>query len=238
MHFNRDMSKDSANTPDRFLFHLESVFFISLHDAREIISNFHQEMRHGLAGGGSSLKMIPSFVGRPKGTEKGRFLALDLGGTNIRVLAVELDGNGNTAIAAVSKFVVPQEVMCGTGEKLFDFIADCIQLFFKENNICTQQAYDLAFTFSFPVEQSSIASGKLIGWTKGFTASGVEGKDVVALLSEALKRKESEFIHVAALANDTVGTLVDKSYTDPSCDMGVILGTGTNACYPEKIAHI
>jgi hexokinase len=238
MHFNRDMNKNSANTPDRFLYHLESVFFISLQDAQEIIGNFHQEMRHGLAGVKSSLKMIPSFVGRPKGTEKGRFLALDLGGTNIRVLAVALDGNGNAEISAVSKFVVPQEMMCGTGDKLFDFISDCSQLFFKENNICTQQAYDLAFTFSFPVEQSSIASGKLIGWTKGFTASGVEGEDVVALLSEALKRKETGFIHVAALANDTVGTLVDKSYTDPSCDMGVILGTGTNACYPEKIAHI
>lgn len=232
------MSKDSANTLDRFLSHLESVFFISLRDAQEIISNFHQEMRYGLAGGKSSLKMIPSFVGRPKGTEKGKFLALDLGGTNIRVLAVELDGDGNAALAAVSKFVIPQEMMSGTGDNFFDYIADCIQLFFTENNIGIQQGYDLAFTFSFPVEQSSVASGKLIGWTKGFNATGVEGEDVVALLSEALKRKEIGFIHVAALANDTVGTLVAKSYADPSCDMGVILGTGTNACYPEKIAHI
>jgi len=232
------MSKKSENALDRFLSHLESVFFVSLHDAQEIISHFHREMRYGLAGEKSSLKMIPSFVGRPKGTEKGRFLALDLGGTNIRILAVELDGKGNAAIAEVSKFVIPQEIMCGAGEKLFDYIADCIQLFFKENNIGAQQAYDLAFTFSFPVEQSSIASGKLIGWTKGFTAAGVEGKDVVALLSGALKRREIGFVQVAALVNDTVGTLVDKSYADPSCDMGVILGTGTNACYPEKIAHI
>ncbi|MCK9195743.1 MAG: hypothetical protein M0P16_02045 [Syntrophales bacterium] len=232
------MNKDSANMLDHFLSHLESVFSISLRDAQEIIRNFHQEMRYGLAGGKSSLKMIPSFVGRPKGAEKGKFLALDLGGTNIRVLAVELDGNGNAALAAVSKFAIPQDVMSGTDGKLFDFIADCIKLFFKENNIGTQQAYDLAFTFSFPVEQSSIASGKLIGWTKGFTAGGVEGEDVVALLSEALRRKGTGFIHVAALANDTVGTLVAKSYADPSCDMGVILGTGTNACYPEKIAHI
>ncbi len=232
------MNKDSANTPDRFLSHLESVFSVSLDDAQKIITNFHQEMRYGLAGGKSSLKMIPSFVGRPKGTEKGRFFALDLGGTNFRVLAVGLDGNGNAAPAAVSKFVIPQEIMCGTGDNLFDFIADCIKLFFKENNIGIQHGYDLAFTFSFPVEQSSIAAGKLIGWTKGFTAAGVEGKDVVALLSEALKRKEIGFIHVAALVNDTVGTLVAKSYADPSCDMGVILGTGTNACYPEKIARI
>jgi hexokinase len=60
----------------------------------------------------------------------------------------------------------------------------------------------------------------------------------VALLAEALQRKELGFIHVAALANDTVGTLMTKSYADPACDMGVIIGTGTNACYPEKIARI
>ena len=223
---------------DRFLSHLESVFFISLHDAQQIISNFHQEMRYGLAGEKSSLKMIPSFVSRPKGTEKGRFLALDLGGTNIRVLAVELDGNGNAALTAVSIFAIPSEMMSGAGVILFDFITDCILSFFKENDIGTRQMYDLAFTFSFPVEQSSIASGKLMGWTKGFTAGGVEGEDVVVLLSEALKRKGAGLIHVAALSNDTVGTLMAKSYADPSCDMGVILGTGTNACYPEKIAHI
>ncbi len=223
---------------DRFLSHLESVFFIGLHDAEEIISNFHKEMSHGLAGEKSSLKMIPSFVCRPKGTEKGKFLALDLGGTNIRVLAVELDGNRNAVLTAANKSVIPQEMMAGTWDNLFDFIADCVLLFFKENDIGIHQGYSLTFTFSFPVAQSSIASGKLIGWTKGFTAAGVEGEDVVALLSEALKRKGASFIHVAALANDTVGTLMAKSYADPSCDMGVILGTGTNACYPEKIAHI
>lgn len=57
--------------------------------------------------------MIPSLVGRPKGTEKGNFLALDLGGTNIRVMAVALDGNRNATLAAVSRFVIPREAMGG-----------------------------------------------------------------------------------------------------------------------------
>jgi hexokinase len=223
---------------DRFLSQLESVFSVTLQDARVIIRHFHQEMRYGLAGEESSLKMLPSFVGRPKGTEKGQFLALDLGGTNFRVMAVALDGKGHAAIAAVSKFTIPGALMQGDCVGLFDFIADGIQAFFRENRISRQLAYNLAFTFSYPVEQSSITSGKLIEWTKGFTASGVVGRDVVALLSEALKRRELGFIHTAALANDTVGTLVAGSYADPSCDMGVILGTGTNACYPEKAARI
>jgi hexokinase len=70
-------------------------------------------------------------------------------------------------------------------------------------------------------------------WTKGFSASGVVGKDVVCLLDQALKRAEIEGVTIEALANDTVGTLMTKSYQKPDCDLGVILGTGTNACYPE-----
>ncbi|MBU4370980.1 MAG: hypothetical protein KKH02_06015 [Proteobacteria bacterium] len=232
------MSKDGTNALERFLSDLESLFSVTPQEVREIMFHFHEEMRRGLAGGKSSLKMIPSFVGRPKGTEKGDFLALDLGGTNVRVLAVALDGNGNATLAAVSRFVIPSETIGGAGDKLFDFIVDCIQSFLKEHHAGMPQAYDLAFTFSFPVVQRSVSSGELICWTKGFTASGVEGKDVVALLAEALQRKGMKSIHVAALANDTVGTLVAKSYADPSCDVGVIIGTGTNACYPEKVARI
>jgi hexokinase len=232
------MIDDHTGNIDSFLSRLESTFSVSIHDAKEIIDNFHQEMSSGLAGMESSLKMIPSFIGRPTGKEKGKYHVLDLGGTNIRVLAVELDGRGSAAITAVRRFVVPQVKMCRTGQVLFDFIVDCIRQFFEMHFTGRQQSCDLAFTFSFPVDQLSVASGKLIGWTKGFTASEVAGRDVVALLSEALERKEMGFIHVAALANDTVGTLVAKSYADPSCDMGVILGTGTNACYPERAARI
>lgn len=39
--------------------------------------------------------MIPTWVmGFPDGMEKGRYLALDLGGTNLRVCEIDLEGNG------------------------------------------------------------------------------------------------------------------------------------------------
>jgi len=34
---------------------------------------------------------------------------------------------------------------------------------------------ELGFTFSFPVKQTSIDSGILINWTKGFAVSGTVG---------------------------------------------------------------
>jgi len=232
------MIKSSPVAYEEFVSYLEKFFTISLNDIKVIITDFHAEMQKGLSGYESSLKMIPSFVDRPKGNEKGRFIALDLGGTNFRVLAVELDGKGNSRVLAVSKFAIQKKDMQGTGVQLFDFITDCIDSFLTENNIDRKNLYDLAFTFSFPVEQTNIAAGKLIVWTKGFTAKGVEGEDIIILLNEALRRKNISCIKVAALVNDTVGTLVAKSYTDPTCDLGVIMGTGTNACYREKLSNI
>ena len=203
-----------------------------------MISQFHAEMEKGLSGHESSLKMIPSLIDRPKGDEKGEFFALDLGGTNFRVLLGKLDGKRNAVVFAVSKFTIPKKDMQGTGVQLFDFIADGIDAFLTENRIDRSKVYDLAFTFSFPVEQTSLAAGKLIVWTKGFTAKGVQGRDVVELLNQALDRKLISCINVTALANDTVGTLVARSYADSTCDMGVIMGTGTNACYREKLSNI
>jgi len=74
-------------------------------------------------------------------------------------------------------------------------------------------------------------------WTKGFDCKDTINKDVVALLNEALARKNVK-VHVTALVNDTVGTLMSHAYNDPGTYVGVILGTGTNAAYVEKVSAI
>lgn len=44
--------------------------------------------------------------------------------------------------------------------------------------------------------------------------------------------------HVAVLLNDAVGTFAGGRYEDEDVMIGVILGTGTNACYLEKRANV
>jgi len=233
------MATIDSHEQDRFLVRLQESFALTPQDARTIMDGFHQEMGNGLSGKSSSLRMIPSFATRPKGTEKGKFLALDLGGTHMRVLMVGLDGNRNAKIDSVSKFVIPADRMQGSGLELFDFIAGCIQSFFQNHQISARETYDLAFTFSFPVEQTAVASGKLIEWTKGFHATGCGGQRRGGPFVRSDGSQAHGSISVCpALLNDTVGTLVAGAYSDPSCHMGVILGTGTNACYPEKIGNI
>ncbi len=129
-------------------------------------------------------------------------------------------------------------MISGTGVELFDFIAQSIQQFLVDHTINRKKKITLGFTFSFPINQIDINSGILINWTKGFSASDVVGKDVVGMLSEALHRSKINNVDIVALANDTVGTLIAKAYDTHDCDVGVIFGTGTNACYRESTAAI
>jgi len=213
-------------------------FTLPVEGMQSIVKRFHSEMENGLAGKPGSLKMLPAHVDVTTGKETGRYLALDLGGTNFRVLQLELKGDSRMSEPAVRKFELTEDLIKGTGEQLFNFIAGCIAAFLNEQGILASQQNNLGFTFSFPINQTAIAQGSLVVWTKDFTASGVEGQDVVRLLKEALSRKAITNVAVDALCNDTVGTLQARAYEDPTCDVGVILGTGTNGCYREDLANI
>lgn len=78
--------------------------------------------------------------------------------------------------------------MLGTGKQLFDHIAQCLALFVKDLNL-QDQVLPLGFTFSFPLTQEGLTKGYLVRWTKGFNCSDVVDHDVVALLEEAIARR-------------------------------------------------
>ncbi|WVZ14298.1 hypothetical protein V8G54_011864 [Vigna mungo] len=64
---------------------------------------------------------------------------------------------------------IPQDLMSATSEELFDFIASGLAKFVSKED---GRKREIGFTFSFPVKQTSIDSGILIKWTKGFAVSG------------------------------------------------------------------
>ncbi|KAF7141975.1 hypothetical protein RHSIM_Rhsim06G0021800 [Rhododendron simsii] len=211
---------------------------------RRVADAMAADMRAGLAAdGGSDLPMILSFVDNlPTRNEKGLFYALDLGGTNFRVLRVQLGGKDERVVATEFEQVsIPKELMFGTSEELFDFIASGLAKFAEKEGAKYHLPHgtkkEIGFTFSFPIRQTSINSGILIKWTKGFAVSGTAGKDVVACLNEAMERQGVD-MRVSALVNDTVGTLAGARYWDDDVMVAVILGTGTNACYVECVDAI
>ncbi|KAF4790763.1 hexokinase-3 isoform X1 [Turdus rufiventris] len=208
-------------------------------DLEKVQALMREEMERGLGketNPTASVRMLPTYVCRtPDGTERGDFLALDLGGTNFRVLVVRVTEEGISMASEI--YVIPASIMQGTGEALFDHIIDCVIDFQMKQNLVTHML-PLGFTFSFPCEQVGLDKALLLTWTKGFSASGCVGQDVVQLLREAAKRKQHLGMHVVALVNDTVGTMMACGYDDPKCEIGLIVGTGTNACYMEEMRNV
>ncbi|NXR88159.1 HXK3 protein, partial [Hypocryptadius cinnamomeus] len=212
---------------------------LSRDDLVKVQALMREEMERGLGketNASASVRMLPTYVNHtPDGTEQGDFLALDLGGTNFRVLVVRITEDGITMASEI--YVIPVGIMQGTGEELFDHIIDCIIDFQTKQNLVTQML-PLGFTFSFPCQQVGLDKALLLTWTKGFSASGCVGQDVVQLLRDAAKRKRHLGMQVVALVNDTVGTMMACGYDDPKCEIGLIVGTGTNACYMEEMKNV
>ncbi|CAN6695015.1 unnamed protein product [Malus baccata var. baccata] len=206
---------------------------------RQVVDAMAVEMHAGLASdGGSKLKMLLTFVDKlPDGSEKGTYYALDLGGTNFRVLRVKLGGTRSSTLEHdVHQQDIPQNLMTGTSEVLFDFIASSVKEFVERETDDSKLSLDrreLGFMFSFPVKQTSVSSGTLLKWTKGFAIEDMIGKEVAGCLEKAMTKKGLN-MSVAALVNDSVGTLSLGHYHDADTVAAVIIGTGTNACYLER----
>lgn len=146
----------------------------------------------GLTDQGGDIAMNITWVTRfPTGHEQGRYLTLDMGGTNLRVCEIILSPQPGEYEALQRKYKLPGHLRSAPGDDLWDFAADCVGSFLHEHHQGGQceEKLPLAFTFSYPVEQTSIKSGKLQHWTKDFSSPGVEGHDVVLQLEEALERK-------------------------------------------------
>lgn len=68
--------------------------------------------------------------------------------------------------------------------------------------------------------------------------AGVEGNDVVECLKKAIDRRGDIRVDVAAILNDTTGCLMSCAWKNPKCRIGLIIGTGTNACYLEDLNNV
>uniref|UniRef100_A0AAQ5Z6X5 Hexokinase-2 n=1 Tax=Amphiprion ocellaris TaxID=80972 RepID=A0AAQ5Z6X5_AMPOC len=223
---------------DTFLHH----FQLSDETLMDVSLRFRREMDKGLCrdtNPTAAVKMLPTFVrSTPDGTEQGEFLALDLGGANFRVLLVKVMADGERKVEMENQiYAIPEHLMRASGSEFFDHIADCLANFMEKMGI-KDKKLPLGFTFSFPCQQTKLDESILLSWTKGFRSSGVEGKDVVSLLRKSIKKRGDFDIDIVAVINDTVGTMMTCGYDDHLCEIGLIVGTGTNACYMEQMRNL
>ncbi|KAF8351971.1 hexokinase [Amanita rubescens] len=221
---------------------LESIFTLTPQRMRMIVEAFKEALETGLEQPGQVVPMLPTYVfGWPTGKEMGEFLAIDLGGTNLRVCLVNIQGEGKFEITQ-SKYRLTEEQKQEEGQKLFDFCAECLKVFIdtnfaEESALKPGQVLPLGFTFSYPCSQERIDHGNLIRWTKGFGAPNTEGHDVAQMLRDSIAKLNLP-VELTALINDTTGTLIASHYVNPKTKIAVIFGTGCNAAYMEHIKEI
>ena len=130
-------------------------------------------------------------LGWPDGHERGEFLTVDLGGTNLRVCWIVLKERQGETDVTQEEYAIPDELKTGERDDLFDFIADSLGAFVREHELggSEDKPLQLGFTFSYPCHQDYIDHGKLVTWTKGLEIKGVEGNDAAELLRKAMAKK-------------------------------------------------
>ena len=220
-------------------FHYDSLEPAAL--VREILV----DMERGLAGLSSSLPMIPSYIMPVSRVQAGKtVLALDAGGTNLRVSRVRFDDDGKAIAEGTQKYPMPGTQGRVGADRFFDMIAEAALPVLGD----ASGIGGIGFTFSYHMDIQPNADGILLAFSKEVDAPDVIGKAVGAGLREALARKGCVYDGPIVLLNDTAATLLSGLATIPAGGIhgaaqnatvlggpvvGFILGTGFNTAYPE-----
>lgn len=186
----------------------------------------------------SPVCMLPSFNHTlPTGKESGTYLAMDLGGSTFRVALVELSGGGKMRIVRMVSSIIDETVKLLEGKAFFAWMAEKIEEMLsrgEEKYGMDSMPLPIGLSWSFPIDQTSIRSGRVIAMGKGFRCSnGTVGDDLSELITEACRERNLN-VRIDAIVNDSSSTLLSRAYEDSSTRVSLILGTGTNAAihYP------
>lgn len=214
---------------------IQEQFRIDTGTVSEIADAFSLEMQRVSKGHSSSLHMLPSFLSPPSGMEKGRYIAIDFGGSNIRVMEVMLLGQGKyQVIDQVSKPLRDPEgrydltTASATGDELFGFVGALAAQLVRDKS-----PFRPGLTFSYPMDQESLCKARLLRWTKEIKAQNTIGKDIGQMLCSGLRRHGLQVTEPVPILNDTVATFLTGCYQETAVCAGSICGTGHNTCYLE-----
>ncbi|KAM9874801.1 hexokinase [Verticillium dahliae] len=231
--------------------HLEEILVVRASKLK-ITYHFVSELEKGLSVEGGSIPMNPTWVmSFPDGYETGTYLALDMGGTNLRVCEIILTDKKSEFDITQSKYRMPEELKTGVSEELWEYIADCLQQFIDTHHpdLPKDQKLPLGFTFSYPATElhrrghpAAVDQGLRHRWCRG-----QERRPPARRCSQEqgeLSCWAGVPIKLLALINDTTGIMIASAYTDTKMKIGCIIGTGCNAAYMEdcgsipKLAHM
>ncbi|KAK9476122.1 hypothetical protein V1514DRAFT_286036 [Lipomyces japonicus] len=179
--------------------------------------------------------MVPSYIfSYPKGTESGTYFAIDIGGSTLKLGVTRFSSNGPRKLLYATSLPLDDSVKNLDGQSFFRWVASQLQSvqlkaesyrWIEEGSVVC-----LGVTWSFPLQQTSASSAKILRMGKGFSSlcDDIIGWDLADSLISACADLQVP-IKVIAIVNDSVATILSHLHTDPECQVGAIVGTGVNA---------
>ncbi|CUM63943.1 uncharacterized protein PRCAT00001531001 [Priceomyces carsonii] len=195
----------------------------------------------------SRMSMLPNHNILPTGREHGNYLAIDLGGSTLRVALIMIDpslaceNNFNRIHTLVEKKwlvdnnfkVMDYDFIRWIGAKVSETLNSQTLLAPRNNTI------NVGVTWSFPLEMVSHNSGKIVHVSKGYEVSPeIFQKDLKMLLETVLANDFDISIDVKAIINDSLAVYAAGTFYDSYTKLAIVLGTGLNLCYSLPTAEI
>lgn len=195
---------------------------------------------------------ISMSILRPVGRQStGRFLAIDIGGSNLRVGFVELlpDGHDHRLNRLLEQsWPIQDHLKNENSERLFGWVGEHIAQVVREGcetfGLSPEEELPMGVTFSFPMKQTSLSEASLMAMGKGFAiTSDLDLGGHLFRGYEQHRTADLPPIKITAITNDSVATLVSFVYQYPAAPnqkaaMGLIVGTGCNATIPLKLSTL
>ncbi|KAK2003509.1 hexokinase [Colletotrichum falcatum] len=235
-------SSPSSRDVDEFLKEAEDLLLGPLLDngllelSNALKTQFRDKLQTSMAC------MLPSYNHQlPGGYEVGQYLAVDVGGSTLRVALVELRGRNakgsESEIVRMSSFKIDSDIRNLEGMAFFHWMAERIYEMVSQDGQDPSRPMPIALAWSFPIEQTSLKGGRIHGMGKGFLAAqGLMGQDLGEVIECACTARGMN-AQLRVVLNDGGATLLSQAYIHPATRFGLILGTGVNiaAYFPVSL---
>lgn len=227
-----------ATAETELLDHTRAAILVPV--VQEVAAAMRREARRRARGevdcaGKMGLTMRAAAVAAlPRGDERGPALAVDVGGSTLRVALLELKG-GDAELRACQKWAITDDVKQLDGRTLFRWFGEHIKRVLDEAAANLHDApLPMGLSWSFPIAQTSSSdagAATVLAMGKGYgqVAAEMRGWDLRAAFMDALAKLGVRNVDLRAVVNDTVAALLAHAYRKRSTRIALVLGTGVNA---------
>lgn len=191
----------------------------------------------------SLLSMLPNYAILPTGNEHGTFLAIDLGGSTLRIAIIDItpksldddDRSRRINIIIEKKWIIPntEKVM---NDNFFKFIGSKILETINLQSVITRNdMINVGITWSFPLDTLSHNSALLSNAGKGWLISPeTHNQDLKQILEKSVANHFNLNVKVQAIINDSLAVYAAGSFLSSDLKLAMVLGTGFNVCCSLK----